>query len=105
MSRFMETEAFRTLTKKEQLVYKRKLEKVYKVYGGVKDLTHKPEVIIIVDGEMMSKFVDELEKQSNIDSVLIVGTNFSRRRKEDGLIVSNVVSYKSLDFILKSLLS
>jgi small subunit ribosomal protein S2 len=105
MTHFMETEAYRSLTKKEQLVYKRKLDKVFNVYGGVKELLAKPDLIIVVDGEMMSKFVDELEKQKNIDSILICGTNFSRRWKEDGLIISNVISHKSLDFMLKTLLS
>lgn len=105
MARFIETEAYSTLTKKEQLVYKRKLQKVLKIYGGVKELTHKPNLIVVVDAEMMSKFVDELEKQKDIDSVLIAWTNFSRWWKEDSLIVANVLSYKSIDFILKNILS
>lgn len=105
MTRFIETEAYRTLTKKEQLVYKRKLDRVHNVYGWVRDLVTKPDLIVVVDAEMMSKFVNELEKQQNIDSILIAGTNFSRRWKEDGLIVSNIIGYKSINFILKNILS
>ena len=104
MTRFLETEAYKNLTKKEQLVYKRKLTRVRHVYGGVKDLVTKPDLIIVVDGEMMSKFVDELQKV-NIENILICGTNFSRRWKEDSLIVTNVLSYKSLDFVLRNILS
>jgi len=105
MARFIDTEAYRALTKKEQLVYKRKLARVQYVYGGVKDLVAKPDLIIVVDGEMMSKFVDELQKQTNVDNILICGTNFTRRRKEDSLIIANVLSYKSVDFVLRNILS
>lgn len=105
MARFMETDPYHSLTKKEQLVYKRKLDRVLKVYSWVKNILHKPDLIVVVDGEMMSKFVNELQKQKNIDSVLITWTNFSRWRKEDGLIVANVLGYKSIDFILRSILS
>lgn len=103
MARFLETDAYKALTKKEQLVYKRKLLRVQNIYGGVKDLTTKPDLVIVVDGEMMSKFVDEIQK-NNIENILICSTNFSRWRKEDSLIVANVLSYKSIDFILKNIL-
>lgn len=104
MALFIETEAYRTLTKKEQLVYKRKLARVQHVYGGVKDLVTRPDLIIVVDGEMMSKFVDEIQKQTNVDNILICGTNFSRWRNEDNLIIANVLSYKSIDFVLRNIL-
>jgi ribosomal protein S2 len=105
MTRFLETEGYKNLTKKEQLVYKRKLARVRHVYGGVKDLVTKPDLIVVVDGEMMSKFVNELEKQKNIENILICGTNFTRRWKEDSLIIANVLSYKSMDFVLRNILS
>jgi len=104
MAHFIETEAYRTLTKKEQLVYKRKLARVQNVYGGVKDLVTKPDLIIVVDGEMQSKFADELQK-TKVDNILICNTNFSRWRKEDSLIIANVLSYKSIDFVLRNILS
>jgi hypothetical protein len=32
MEKFLETDAYNSLTKKEQLVYKRKLARVFKIY-------------------------------------------------------------------------
>lgn len=105
MARFMETEAFGKLTKKEQLVHERKLKRVKKIYGGVKEMEKKPDFVIVVDAEMMSSFINEIEKTKDIESVLIAGTNFSRRRKEDSLILANVLGHKSIDFILRNILS
>ncbi|HCB51073.1 TPA: hypothetical protein DEP21_00535 [Patescibacteria group bacterium] len=61
--------------------------------------------MIVVDGLMMDNFVSELDKQKDVDTILICGTNFSRWWKEDSLIVSNINSHKSLDFTIKALLS
>jgi len=52
----------------------------------------------------MSKFVDEITK-TNVENILLCGTNFSRWWKEDSLIIANVLSYKSIDFVLRSILS
>jgi ribosomal protein S2 len=104
MERFLETEAYQSLTKKEQLVYKRKLARVSKMYKGVKNLTKKPDLVIVVDAVMLDIFVNELEKQKNqVDAILICGTNFGKWRNEERIIVANIHSYKSLDYILKYL--
>ncbi len=105
MERFLETETYRSLTKKEQLIYKRKLARVFKIYKGVKNLSKKPDLVIVLDGLMMENFVNEIEKQKESDSILICGTNFPRWWKEDSLIVANINSHKSIDFVLKTLLS
>jgi hypothetical protein len=39
-----------------------------------------------------------------MDNIIIAGTNFSRRWNEDNIIVANIWSHKSLDFIMKSIL-
>ena len=105
MERFLETDAYNTLTKKEQLVYKRKLERVFKIYKGVKNLSKKPDVVVVVDGVMMDIFVNELVKQKDMKTILMCGTNFSRWWKEDELIICNINSHKSMDYVLKTILS
>jgi small subunit ribosomal protein S2 len=49
MVRYMDSEAYSTLTKKEQLVYKRNFERANKVYKGVAKLKKRPELVIVVD--------------------------------------------------------
>jgi small subunit ribosomal protein S2 len=90
MARFMETENYLSLTKKEQLVYKRKLTRVLKIYKGVKGLTKKPELVIVLDGHMMDNFINEVTKTPDIQNVIIAGTNFSRRWAEDSIILANM---------------
>ncbi len=103
MSKFLESDDFSFLTKKEQLVYKRKLSKVKRVYEGVKDLKTRPDLVIVVDWYMMWSFLDELEKQK-IDNIIITSSNFNRRWNEKNMIMSNVLSYKSLNFVMNYLL-
>jgi hypothetical protein len=38
-----------------------------------------------------------------VQNIVIVGTNFSRRWAEDSLIVANIWSYKSVDFVLSNM--
>lgn len=103
MERFVESDNYHALTKKEQLVYMRKLTRVLKIYKGVKKLTRKPELVVVVDGQMMDSLINEIAK-SKIDNIVIAGTNFSRRWDEDKIIVTNIGSHKSLDFVLKSII-
>lgn len=103
MERFVETENYLALTKKEQLVYKRKLARVLKIYKGVKKITRKPDLVIVVDGKMMDGLIAEITK-SKTDSIVIAGTNFSKRWDEDKIIVANIGSHKSLTFVLNAIL-
>jgi len=100
MARFVDTDEYRALTKKEQLVYKRKLARVLKIYKWVKNLAKKPELVIVLDGQMMDNFINEIEKTPNMQSIIIAGTNFMRRWAEDSIIVANIWSHKSVDFVL-----
>lgn len=105
MERFLETDAYHSLTKKEQLVYNRKLKRVFKIYKGVKGLSKKPDLVIVFDGMMMDNFVSELAKTKDVDTILISGTNFSRWWKEDSLIIANINSHKSVNYMLNAILS
>jgi len=104
MISFLESENFLSLTKKEQLVYKRKLSKVQRVYKWVQKLSKKPELVVVVDWQMMKGFLDELQKEST-DNIVLSSSNLSRRWDEDKVVMSNVLSHKSLDFVLNYILS
>lgn len=100
---FVDSEDFHKLTKKEQLTMKRKLAKVQKVYEGVKSLKRKPDLVIIVDGKAMMKFVKELKKLS-LDNIVLAGTNFDTWREENKLVVLNVDAYQSIKQALHHIL-
>lgn len=105
MIKFMDSEDFLTLTKKEQLTYKRKFNRINKIYRWVTKLSKKPALVVVIDGTMLTGFVDELSKNKNIDSIIISSTNFARYYPEDKLMIANIWSYKSLDFVMKYILS
>jgi small subunit ribosomal protein S2 len=92
---FTESEDFNKITKKEQLTTKRKLAKVQQVYAGVKTLKRKPDLVIVVDGKAMMKFVKELKKL-DLDNIVLAGTNFDTWRSDDKLVVLNVDAYQSV---------
>ena len=103
MASFMESEAYAALTKKEQLVYKRNFDRANKVYKGVTNLKKRPE---LVDGTMLSTLIDEVENlKGKLEAIVIAGTNFSRYWPENELVVTNINSYTSIDFVLNYLLS
>lgn len=104
MSSFIETEEFSSLTKKEQLVHKRNLSRTKKIYEWVKNLTSKPGLVIVVDGSMMENFVRELSSQWGIDSIVISSTNYNKYLWEND-IIANMLSYKSIDFVMNYILS
>ena len=106
MASFMESEAYAALTKKEQLVYKRNFDRANKVYKGVTNLKKRPELVIVVDGTMLSTLIDEVENlKGKLEAIVIAGTNFSRYWPENELVVTNINSYTSIDFVLSYLLS
>jgi len=106
MASFMESEAYAALTKKEQLVYKRNFDRANKVYKGVTNLKKRPELVIVVDGTMLSTLIDEVENlKGKLEAIVVAGTNFSRYWPENELVVTNINSYTSIDFVLNYLLS
>lgn len=103
MTAFMKGENFQSLTKKEQLIYKRRFDKINRVYSGAKDLSKRPDLVLVVDGAEMWGIIDEIE-QTNLDSIVLASSNYKRYFKKWD-IVANVMSHKSLDFVLKYILS
>ncbi len=104
LRKFVESEDFQKLTKKERLVKMRQLKKMEDIYKGVKNMNKKPDVVIVIDWKYLEKFVHEIEI-SGVDNVVIANTDFNRWWPEENLIMANTNSYESLDFILKTLLS
>jgi len=103
LKEYIDSEDFQKLTKKEKLVKIRQYNKLEMVYKWVKNLKSLPDFVIIVDGVFMSKFVDEVVKM-RIDNLVLSTTNFNRRWNEENLVLMNVNSYNSLDFVLKYIL-
>lgn len=101
---FIESEDFLKLTKKEQLTNQRKLKKVEMIYKGAKNLRKRPDLVIVVDGKSMMKFVKELDK-TGIDNIVIASTNFDTRWNKDNLVIANVDSYQSLNYGLSYILN
>jgi small subunit ribosomal protein S2 len=104
MASFMEGEAYSTLTKKEQLIYKRKFARVNKIYKGVVKLTKRPDIVVVLDGTMLGVFLDEAKRIPSLDTIVITSTDFPRYWKEDSIIMTNVNSHKAVDFVMKSIL-
>ena len=102
LRKFIESEDFQKLTKKERLVKMRQLKKMEDIYKWVKDLNKKPDLVIIIDWKYLEKFVHEIEL-TGVDNVVIANTDFNRWWNDDNLIMANTNSYESLDYILKTL--
>ena len=103
LKKFIESPAFEKITKKEQLMKKRELEKLQTVYEGVTNLSKLPDLVIVVDAEYNSWVIRELEKV-NIPYVAIANTNLSRYLKTSDLLVMNTNSYESVTYVLNYLL-
>lgn len=104
MNSFVDTEEFSSLTKKEQLIHKRTLVRTKKVYEWVKWLTSRPGLIIVVDGSMMQNFIRELKAQWGHDNIVVCSTNYNKYLWEND-IIANMLSYKSIDFVMNYILS
>ena len=103
MRSFIDSESFLALTKKEQQMKQRALQKIEKVYQGVVHLKKKPELVIIVDGQFMHKFVDEVEK-TRTESIVLASSNFDMWPNSH-MVMCNVNSHRSMDYVLKYILS
>ena len=104
MSEFLWSEEFESLTKKEQQIYKRNLSRAKKVYEWVKNLTQKPWLAIVVDWSMMENFIKELWHQTDVESIVIAATNYNKYLWEND-VIANMLSYKSVDFVMNYILS
>ena len=104
LKKFVLTEEFKMLTKKEQLVRKRELAKIQRIYKGEENLKKIPDLIIIVDAQALSKFVLEVIKIKK-NSIILANTDFNKHRSEDGLVMMNVNNHKSIDMVFNYLFS
>ncbi|MFZ5341742.1 MAG: hypothetical protein ACOZBL_04290 [Patescibacteria group bacterium] len=52
----------------------------------------------------MSKFVDEIKKLK-MDNIIVSSSDFNRWWDDSSLIMANVNSYSSLDYIMKYILN
>lgn len=107
LNRFKETEEQKAkaselgLTKKELLLLSRHLEKVEKVFGGVKDIEKLPEIIFVVDSKKELNAVLEARKMG-IKIVAITDTN-SDPTLIDYPIPANDDAIKSIQLIVKTI--
>ena len=54
---------------------------------------------------MLWNFLDEAKRIQNLETVVLASTNFPRYRPEDEIVMTNVASHTSIDFVVKNLLS
>jgi|GEM_PF-187021 small subunit ribosomal protein S2 len=98
LSKFIESEEFVKITKKEQLTKKRELKKVQRIYQGVQNLSKIPDLVIVIDGKSMFKLIREVDKMKK-ESIVLSSTDFNQFWSEDDLVISNVNNYYSLLFV------
>jgi small subunit ribosomal protein S2 len=100
--KFIASDNFVKLTKKEQSMNKRHLAKIEKIYEGVKGLQRKPELVIVVDASMFDGLVSEITL-SKIPSVLLASTDFPQRWDRGNIAVMNMQNQKSPMYVLETL--
>ena len=100
--KFISSESFVKLTKKEQSMNKRHLAKIEKIYEGVKRLSRRPELVIVVDGTMLDGLVHEIEV-SGTPSVLLTSTDFPKWWDRGNMAVVNLHNQKSPTYILETM--
>lgn len=92
---------FEILTKKESALAKKELEKLRKYLNGVKNMTRKPDIIIIIDQKREINAIKEALKL-NIPIVSILDTNCDPDLV-DVPIPGNDDALRSIKFILQKL--
>ncbi len=100
---FVKSPSFETLTKKEQSMKKRELKKIEQVYKGVVELKKKPELVIIVDGQFMSKFVLEVKKLKS-KAIVLASSDFDKWIDQP-VVMCNTNGFDSIDYVLNYLFS
>ena len=103
MRSYVESESFGLLTKKEQWMKKRSLAKIEQVYKWVVNLRKKPDLVIIIDGQMMHKFVEEVEKLS-LSSIVLSSSNFDMWTKSH-MVLCNINSQHSIGYVMNAIVA
>ncbi len=102
IQKFVQSDKFVKLSKKEQSSMKRDLLKMEKIYLWVSWLTAIPDLVVVVNWTLMNWVVREIE-QVWIDSIILASSDFDKRRKEDSIVMLNTNSYTSVMFALQSI--
>lgn len=101
LSSFVSSTGFDSLTKKEQSMKKRELKKVEQVYKWVVNLRKKPDLVIIVDGQYMHKFVSEIQKMKS-DAIVLASSDFDKWIDQQ-VVMCNTNSLSSLSYVMNYL--
>lgn len=86
-------------TKKELMLITKKIEKLEKSIGGIKDLPTKPDIIFVIDTEIEKMAISEAKKMG-IRIIAVVDTN-SNPDGVDLVIPGNDDSIKAIEFYLQ----
>lgn len=100
---FITSASFARLTKKEQLMKKRELDKLEIVYKWVTWLSKLPKLVVVFDAEYNLWVIKELEK-IKIDYIAVANTDLSKWLSTESLVVANTNSYESMNYLLNYLL-
>ncbi len=95
---FVWSGSFDSLTKKEQSMKKRELKKVEQVYKWVVNLRKIPDLVVIVDGQHMHKFVSEIQKMKS-EAIVLASSDFNKR-VDQHVIMCNTNSLSSLSYVM-----
>lgn len=99
---FVKSDAYKHLTKKEQIAERRKLNKIERVYEGVAKLKDRPDMVIIIDGMQLEGLMNEVSI-TNTDNIVMVGSSFNKWRNAESLVTMNLQSLRSMQFVLSYL--
>ncbi len=89
------------LTKKEQLLIQREIDKLTRFIGGIRELDKLPDALVIVDSRKEENAVREAKKM-NVPIVALVDTN-ADPTQIDYPIAANDDAIKSVTLIVKTL--
>ena len=105
LRRFIESEAYGKLTKKEKLMKQRQLKKLELIYKWVTSMKKIPANVIVVDAFYHTKVMNELAIIKGTNTIVLANTDFDRWIDDESVLFVNTASYKSIDYVLKYLLS
>ena len=63
----------------------------------------KPDLVIIIDGQMMHKFVEEVEKLS-LSSIVLSSSNFDMWTKSH-MVLCNINSQHSIGYVMNAIVA
>jgi small subunit ribosomal protein S2 len=101
LRRKKEAGEFKDYTKKENLLIDREIEKLQKFFGGIADLTERPEAIFVVDMKREESAIKEACKQE-VKVVAIVDSN-ADPTVVDYVIPANDDAVKSIKLIVQKI--